>query len=53
MLNPAILLKKGYTLTLKNGRIVTSKTSLSQGDTIETLFSDGSVWSVVDKNKNR
>lgn len=48
LLNPEIMLKKGYTLTLKNGRVVTSKTDLSVGDAIETLFGDGSVKSVVE-----
>lgn len=47
LLNPENLLKKGYTLTLKNGHIVTSKTLLKQGDTIETVFQDGTVHSCI------
>lgn len=48
LLNPQTLLRKGYTLTLKNGRTVTSKTALRAGDCIETVFVDGKVASRVE-----
>ncbi len=47
LLSPQTLLKKGYTLTLKNGRIVKSKANLSKDDLIETLFIDGKIDSTV------
>jgi exodeoxyribonuclease VII large subunit len=47
MASPANILKRGYTLTLKNGKIVTSLHALSEGDVIETRFRDGLVASVI------
>jgi exodeoxyribonuclease VII large subunit len=41
------ILKRGYTLTLKNGRIVTSLNDLSVEDVIETRFRDGFSTSVI------
>ena len=40
-LNPAAILAKGFTLTLKEGRRVTSKDQLSAGDDVTIIFSDG------------
>jgi len=47
LFDPREVLKKGYTLTLKNQRIVKSRNHVSQGDAIETKFADGCVISVV------
>lgn len=44
MVSPVNILKRGYTLTLKNGKIITSLHELSVDDVIETHFRDG--WSV-------
>lgn len=41
------ILARGYTLTLKDGRIVTDATQLSEGDHLLTRFSRGEVHSVV------
>lgn len=46
--SPETLLKKGYTLTLKEGRIVKSVEELMQGDKISSMFVDGVVESTVD-----
>lgn len=46
-LNPENILKKGYTLTLKEGRIVKDISSLSPKDRIETRFKDGMVESEI------
>lgn len=40
-LDQRTLLKRGYTLTLKEGKIVTSATEVTEGDTIDTVFQDG------------
>ncbi len=40
-LNPAAILAKGFTLTLKEGRRVTSKDQLTAGDDVTIIFSDG------------
>ncbi|MDR0421867.1 MAG: exodeoxyribonuclease VII large subunit [Proteiniphilum sp.] len=47
MVSPANILKRGYSLTMKNGKIVTSLHGLSVGDVIETRFRDGLAASVV------
>jgi exodeoxyribonuclease VII large subunit len=46
-LNPAMVLRRGYAMVLKNDRIVSSRRSLKQDDTVELRFHDGSVHSVV------
>lgn len=51
-LNPETILKKGYSLTLKNGEIVKNIGSLSTNDLLETRFRDGVVKSkIVNINK--
>ena len=49
ILNPANVLKRGYTITSLNGRIVKQAGSLRKDEVIETLFSDGKVGSRVVK----
>lgn len=44
---PETLLKKGYSLTLKNGKIIKNKTQVRAGDMITTRLQDGEVISVV------
>ena len=45
--SPDYILKKGYSLTLKNGKAVTNSSELKAGDVIKTHFSIGSVESKV------
>jgi len=45
--SPDVLLKKGYSLTLKNGKMVKSISQLKQGDNITTRLIDGEVKSIV------
>lgn len=45
--SPETILKKGYTLTIKNNRPVKSIKSLKSGDEITTLFKDGEIESVI------
>ncbi len=42
MSSPEFILKQGYTLTLKNGKIVKQAKALSAGDEVLIKFSDGS-----------
>lgn len=49
--DPAILLHRGYSITLHNGRAVYSPDQLSDGDVIETRLAEGNVRSVV-RNKD-
>lgn len=50
MSSPETILKRGYTLTLKNGKIVKSIKELSLNDEIKTRFTDGEIKSII-KNK--
>lgn len=47
MASPDYLLKKGYSLTLKNGQIIKSVASLSPNDIVSIRMADGSVESEV------
>ncbi len=48
LLDPETILKRGYTLTLLNGKRVTKK-NIKKGDSIKTLGSDIEITSTVDK----
>ncbi len=45
--SPENILKKGYTLTLQNGKIIKNTSQLKKGDKITTRFADGEVESVI------
>ena len=47
LLDPQQLLKKGYSFTTHNGKLVSSTTQLASGDIITTTLVDGTVDSVV------
>jgi exodeoxyribonuclease VII large subunit len=47
--NPETILKRGYTITSLEGRIIKSVTALSAGEDVTTLFSDGSIESRINK----
>lgn len=47
LLNPENILKKGYSLTLVDGKIVKSITSVKKGSIIDTKLSDGIIKSEV------
>jgi exodeoxyribonuclease VII large subunit len=49
LLNPQNVLKRGFTITLKDGKIVKSTVPLHMGDEIETRFADGNVKSNIIK----
>lgn len=50
--NVTALLHQGYTLTLKDGRRLTSATQVQAGDRLETRFADGSVHSTATGNRD-
>ena len=52
LLNPANVLQRGYTLTLKQGQIIKSAALLQPGDEIETRFADGNVKSKITNKQN-
>lgn len=47
MADPSLLLKRGFSISKKDGKVITSKAELNIGDEIETLFIDGSTRSTV------
>ncbi len=47
MVSPANVLKRGYTLTTRQGHIITSLQALSPDDVIETHFRDGVATSII------
>ncbi|MDD2798296.1 MAG: exodeoxyribonuclease VII large subunit [Bacteroidales bacterium] len=45
--SPETMLKKGFSLTLKNGKVVRSATELQTGEKITTFFADGEKESII------
>lgn len=48
MASPEYILKRGYSLTLKEGRIIKSAAGLQPGDSLVTRFADGEVKSKIE-----
>ena len=46
-LDPTLLLKRGYSMTMKDGKIVRDTAALHPGDEIETRLANGTVRSTV------
>ena len=46
-LDPTLLLARGYSITLHNGKVVKDATTLHEGDEIETRLAKGSIRSMV------
>jgi exodeoxyribonuclease VII large subunit len=49
MLNPENVLKRGYTVTSLNGKIIKNAGTLKEGDQIDTRFSNGTVRSNIEE----
>ena len=49
LLDPSLLLKRGYSITLCNGKTVRNAKELKKGDTITTRFEKGEVESKVER----
>jgi exodeoxyribonuclease VII large subunit len=45
--DPAVILKRGYSLTRAGGRVVKCASDLKRGDRLTTVFADGSVESEI------
>lgn len=45
--SPENVLKKGYSMAMSGGKVITKASGLKAGDTLTTLFSDGTVNSIV------
>ena len=46
-LSPLLTLKRGYTLTKKEGKVINSSKKMKKGDIIEVEFHDGSIEASV------
>ncbi len=53
LISPANVLKRGYTITLKEGKIIKSVENLNIGEQIETHFSDGTLESRITKKEKK
>ncbi|HEX2921578.1 MAG TPA: exodeoxyribonuclease VII large subunit [Bacteroidales bacterium] len=51
LLKPENILRRGYTITHKNGTIVKSIKMVNAGEIIQTLFADGNVSSTINKER--
>jgi exodeoxyribonuclease VII large subunit len=49
LVDPQNIIKRGYSLTMINGKIVKSVSLVKEGDLLETRLSDGTVESTVEK----
>ena len=47
LLDPTLLLKRGYSITLHNGKAIKSQEELKKGDIIVTRLANGEVESVI------
>ena len=52
LLDPTLLLKRGYSITLHNGKTVRDPAQLKAGDEIETRVEKGSIISRIEELKN-
>jgi exodeoxyribonuclease VII large subunit len=46
-LDPQVLLKRGYSITLHNGKAVRDPQQLQKGDEIETRIEKGTIKSII------
>ena len=53
LISPANVLKRGYTITLREGKIVKSVENMNVGEQIETHFSDGKIESRIIKKEKK
>ncbi len=53
LLRPEEVLKRGYSITMHNGKSIKSHQQVNPGDLIKTLLADGSLESIVQPKHNR
>ena len=46
--SPENILKKGYTLTMKDGKVIKQSSAVKKGDKLTTVFADGKIKSTVE-----
>lgn len=53
LVDPQQVLKRGFSLTLKNGKILKSVGQISEGDQLETRLADGTIESSVQRKNSK
>jgi len=53
ILNPENVLKRGYSITLHNGKALKSHKNVKKGDTLNTILADGSIISNVNSKQTK
>jgi len=53
LLDPQAVLARGYSMTLRDGRVVRSVKEVKEGDVLRTVFGDGEVGSRVISSQNK
>jgi exodeoxyribonuclease VII large subunit len=51
LLQPESLLRRGYSLTYRNGRLIRSVEEIQPGDEVRTQLSDGQFWSTISRKE--
>jgi exodeoxyribonuclease VII large subunit len=51
-MSPESVLKRGYSITLSNGKAVKSTENLKEGDALETILFEGRIFSLLRSTKN-
>ena len=52
-LSPQNVLKRGFSITMKNGKVIRNPADVQPGDTIETVVYDGAITSTVQQAKKQ
>jgi exodeoxyribonuclease VII large subunit len=52
-MNPLNVLKRGYSITLLNGKAVINADQVKKGDALETIIAEGSIHSIVETTNKR
>jgi len=51
-MSPQSVLKRGYSITMSNGKAIKSTENLKEGDALETIVYEGRIFSLVKSTKN-
>jgi len=47
LMNPVNVLKRGYSITMANGKVLQKVEGIKEGDMLETVLNDGTIASTV------
>ena len=53
LLDPLHILKRGYTLTLRDGVLIKTASQVKMGDTLTSMWFDGSIHSTVEQKQDK